>query len=82
MNKLHIDLLLGLRAAAQFGLGLDDLLTDMRRGRHAEVSKPELEQALRDLVDRSFADAFKSPLGGKRWRILALGESALREERL
>jgi hypothetical protein len=82
MNKLHIDLLIALRPAAQFGLGTADLLTDMRRGRHPELTEPEIERALRELADRSFIFAFKSPLGAKRWRISGQGESALQEERL
>jgi hypothetical protein len=82
MSKLHVDLLLALRGAAKFGVGVDELLTDLRRGRHRELALPDLEQALRDLADKSFATTFNSALGSKRWRITALGMSALQEESL
>ncbi|MBA4136755.1 MAG: hypothetical protein C0518_05510 [Opitutus sp.] len=82
MNALHVDLLLALRPAADFGLAAADLLTDMRRGRHSALTLPEIERALRELADRSFVFFFTSPLGSKRWRIGALGVSALQEEKL
>jgi hypothetical protein len=82
MNALHIDLLLALKAAAQYGLPLDALLADLRRGRHRGLTQPQLETALRDLADQSLATPFDSPLSGRRWRITALGTSALQEEGL
>jgi len=82
MSQLHTDLLLALRAAGQFGAAAEDLRTDMRRGRHRELAVPELEKALRDLADESHATRFTTALGTKRWRITALGASALQEEGL
>lgn len=82
MTKLHIDLMLALRGAGEFGGGVDELLTDLRQGRHRDLAKPELERALRDLADKSFATAFISALEKKRWRITSRGESALQEEGL
>lgn len=82
MSKLHIDLLLALRGAGSFGITRDDLLTDMRRGRHPELTLPELDRALRDLADQSLAHPFTSTLGAKRWAITGRGSQALQEERL
>ena len=82
MNELHIDLLIGLRAAKQYGLDVPTLLVDLRRGRHRDLAQPQLEQALRSLADDSFATTFTTVLKSKRWRITALGESALQEASL
>lgn len=82
MTKLHTDLLIALRAAGQFGLGVNELLTDLRQGRHRALTLPELEKALRDLADRAFAIAFTSPLGATRWSATAVGGRALQEEGL
>jgi hypothetical protein len=82
MNQLHTDLLLALRPAGIYGAAVDDLLTDMRRGRHRELTHPELEKALRDLADQSFAKTVTTPLKKKRWAITAVGTSALEEEGL
>ncbi len=79
MNKLQIDLLRAMRPAGDFGLGVDDLLADMRQGRHRELALPELEKALRDLADLSFAMAFISALKKKKWSITAIGARALQE---
>jgi hypothetical protein len=81
VNALLVDLLLALRAAAPRGLPADLLLTDMRRLRHASATLPQIEHALRDLADQRLV----APLGAvlsDRWRITALGRSALEEEGL
>lgn len=80
MSTLHVDILLALNGAGQFGLKLDTLLADLRRGRHRALALPVLEKALRDLADKSFATPFESALGESRWRIMGLGVSALQEE--
>lgn len=82
MNPLHRDSLLGLVAAREYGLPLAQLLTDLRTGAHRSLTQPQLEIALRDLADVSYVVAFDSPLSGRRWRITALGKSALAEEGL
>lgn len=82
MNQIHIDLLLDLRAHGQYGAKPADLLTDMRGGRHRELTQPDLDKALRDLADRSLATPYETVLKAKRWRITALGESALKEDGL
>lgn len=82
MKQLHIDLLFFLRPAGPFGLPVADLLNDVRRGRHRQATQPQVESALRDLADKSFATAFTSALDQPRWRITALGLSALQEEAL
>lgn len=82
MDQLLTDLLLALRAAGQYGAAPEQLLTDMRRGRHRALALPELEKALRDLADQSFAKTITTALKTKRWAITALGTSALEEESL
>ena len=82
MNALHIDLLIALRAPDRYGLALDALLTDMRRGRHRELTEPELLKALRDLADKGLAISFTSATGSARWRITYLGKAALIEDGL
>lgn len=82
MSKLHVDILLLLRAAGPYGLALDALLDDLRERRHRDLTLPQLERAARDLADKSFAEPFTSPLGKKRWRIAPLGETALSQEAL
>ncbi|MBI5693654.1 MAG: hypothetical protein HZC55_26555 [Verrucomicrobia bacterium] len=80
MTTLHIDSLVALGAAGDFGLPLDTLLADLRRGRHRSLAQPQCEKALRDLADRSLAAPYESELGVARWRITARGRSALAEE--
>ena len=82
MNTLHIDLLATLRASAAYGLSAADLLLRLRAGAHRALTLPEIETALRDLADRSLVAHFTSPLSGARWRLTALGASALQEEGL
>lgn len=82
MSKLNVHLLIALRAAGRFGAAEDDLLVDMRRGSHRELSAPDLVQALRDLADQSYVSAFNSALETKRWKITRLGTDALKEEGL
>jgi len=82
MNKLHRDTTLGLVAARENGLPLAQLLTDLRAGAYRSLTEPQLEIALRDLADVSYVVAFDAPFGGRRWRITALGKSALAEEGL
>lgn len=79
MNTLAIDILTQLRAPGRFGLSLADLLRDLRAMRHRALAFPELESAVRELADVSYVVPFRSPLSGERWRITALGESALKE---
>jgi len=82
MTTLHIDLILDLRVPAENGLAPDALLTDMRRGRHRNLSEPELLAALRDLADKALVIPFDGALGTRRWRITGRGEAALKEEGL
>lgn len=79
MNQLSIDLLRALHAAGQFGLLAVDLLADMRRGRHRDLTLPELESSLRALADDSLAKPFTDALRQKRWAITSVGASALQE---
>ncbi len=79
MNQLSIDLLRALQAAGQFGLVAVDLLADMRRGRHRDLTLPELETSLRALADERLAKPFTDALRQKRWAITAVGASALQE---
>lgn len=78
MTPLHIDTLVALRAAAQLGLPVDLLLTDLRRGRHPQLSADKLERTLRDLADARLA-ALETAAIGTRWRLTAHGASALEE---
>ena len=82
MDLLQIDLLLALRPAGQFGITAESLLGDMRRGRHRELTLPQLEIALRGLADLRHATPFTTALRQPRWRITAHGTSALVEEGL
>lgn len=82
MNTLALDILTTLRVAMQFGLGLPELLRDLRAMRHRALTQPELETAVRDLADKSYVTQFTSPISGARWRITALGHSILKEEGL
>lgn len=82
MNTLAIDILTQLRVPGKFGLGIADLLRDLRAMRHRELTQPQLEAAVRELADRAWVAQFTSPLSGARWRITALGESTLQEEGL
>jgi hypothetical protein len=82
MTPLHVDILLALNGAGAFGLPLANLLADLRRGRHRNLGVPQLECALRDLVDKSFVTPEESALGAERWRIMGHGKSALVEEGL
>ncbi len=82
MTTLHIDTLLALNAAGDQGLPVDTILADLRRGRHRQLALPEAERMLRDLADRTFATAYDTELGARRWRITARGKSALHEEGL
>ena len=79
MNPLHFNILVDLRTAGKFGQSLDRQLPMLRVSGHRGLTLPELETAMRDLSDKSFATPFEGALGGKRWRITALGESALVE---
>lgn len=80
MNTLHIDALVALNGAGEFGLPLANLLADLRRGRHRNLTQPQAEKALRDLADKSFVTPFDAELSGERWRITGRGKSALQEE--
>lgn len=82
MNQLTLNLLIELRQRAQYGDTGKNLLVLLRVGGHRGLTTPELEQALRDLADKSWVTPFDSPISGPRWRITALGESALKEEGL
>lgn len=82
MTPLQIDLLLALRAVGKYGLDLEGLAARLRQGAHRDLTLPQLERAARDLADQSFAEPYTSPLKAKRWRITALGESALTEAAL
>lgn len=81
MTPLHKDLLLALHAARPNGLTAELLTSDMRGLRHRSATVPQVQTALRDLADRSLAAPMAGPLTD-RWRITALGSSALTEEGL
>jgi hypothetical protein len=82
MTELHIDILIELRREAQFGLSEQKLLDRLRPEGHRELALPQLQLALRELLDASLANSFLSPLSGKRWRIMARAEAVLAEEGL
>lgn len=79
MNPLLLDILLALRDGKQFGLSVEILLPRLRAGDHRGLTVPQLETALRDLADQTFVTSMRGPLGGVRWRITAVGISALEE---
>lgn len=79
MNTLHIDILRQLAVMDFHGLPVDSIVTGLRLAAHRDATVPAVETALRDLADKSFATAFSPALGGTRWRITALGRSALQE---
>lgn len=81
MTPLSFDLLLALHAAKPYGFTTDTLLADMRQRRHRALTLPELETALRELADKRLAAPVEGLLSD-RWRITALGDSALAEEGL
>ena len=82
MTALHTDLLALLKSVGIYGLNAEDCLRRLRVAAHRDLTLPQTEQALRDLADKRFIAPFESPLSGKRWRITALGGSALNEEGL
>jgi hypothetical protein len=82
MSRLHLDILTELRQLTQYGLAPAGLLSYLRAGTHRDLALPDLQQALRDLSDKSFVTAYESALGGTRWRITGLGLSALKEAAL
>lgn len=79
MNTLAIDILTQLRQAGKYGHSLTDLANRLRAGSHRTLGEPALEIALRDLDDCTYVARFTAPLSGARWRITAMGESALQE---
>lgn len=79
MKHLRIHVLQALRGAGKYGLGVEQILTAMRLGSHRDLATPDLDRVLRDLADDSLVTTFNSVLEEKRWRITALGESALQE---
>jgi hypothetical protein len=81
MTKLHVDILIDLKAAGEFGLPLDNVVTDMRRGRHCDITEPEVRTALRDLADRTFVALCEGDLS-KRWMITGRGKVALQTEHI
>lgn len=82
MDKLKLDILFLLKPAQPYGLGVDTILRDLRVGRSRSLTLPELETAIRELADASLVTTVKSTLSGTKWRITAVGESALQEEGL
>jgi hypothetical protein len=78
MDSLHARLLVELRNLGKYGEEPTHLLTALRPSFRL-LAMPGLERALRDLADKSFITAFAGAIGGTRWRITALGESALQE---
>lgn len=81
-TPLHVDLCLALHGAGEHGLPIATLLADCRRGRHPQLTEPQLLAALRLIADRSLAVAFGSALGVQRWRLTGRGTVALAEEGL
>lgn len=81
-THLHADLLLALHGAGEHGVPVAHLLADCRRGRHPQLTEPQIIAALRLIADRSMAVSFGSALGVQRWRITSRGTSALAEEGL
>lgn len=81
MKKLHIHLLIEFRNLGKYGDTIEHLLTAMRPS-FRTLTLPELETAIRDLGDKSLVTNFEGIMTGTRWKITALGESALKEEGL
>lgn len=79
MNQLAIDILIELRNRTTYGDTEARLLSMLRVGGHRNLSAPELERALRELADQTIVTPFDVPLIGKKWRITARGESAMKE---
>ena len=81
MSPLHIALLLALRSVKPYGLPSGTLLTEARTGGLRTATQPEVEQALRDLADKSLVASVVGTLA-TTWRLTALGLSTLSEEGL
>jgi hypothetical protein len=79
LNPLALNILIELRNRQQYGDTEPRLLSMLRVGGERNLTAPELEKALRDLADKSWVTPFNAVLVGKKWRITALGESALTE---
>lgn len=69
-----------LRAAGALGMVEERLLVELRRQGYDDLSEPELKRLLRELLDKSWAVQVTPPLGSVRFRITALGDSALQEQ--
>lgn len=82
MSQLHIDILRALNGAGEYGIAIDDLLADMRRGRHRHLTRPEVERALREIGDEAWAVSFHSATKIKKWQITSIGTNALAEDGL
>ena len=69
-----------LRAGGKTGVPEERLLAELRREGFENTTAPELTALLRSAADKSWVTSFEPPLGAKRWRITALGESILQEQ--
>jgi hypothetical protein len=76
--QLHIDLLIVMRASLVPGLPEERLLNEARMAGH-ELTLPALRVELRALCDKGWASEMAQIIGGPRFRITALGRSALEE---
>ncbi len=76
-SRIHIAVLQALRAIGATGLSESGLANSARLAGFT-LTVPELAVELRTLGDQNLIAAF-TPLGGRRWRITALGESQLAE---
>ena len=76
-SNLHIAILQTLRAIGATGQN-ESGLANAARLAGFDLTLAELGVELRAVADENLIAAF-TPLGGKRWRITALGESQLAE---
>ena len=69
-----------LRALGELGAAEERILRDARAEGFVTLTAPALLTALRQLADQRYVTPYTPPLGGQRWRITALGTSALAEQ--
>lgn len=72
-------LLLALELSGELGMPENRLLADARAEGFVGLTAPQLELQLRAMADGRHVTPYDPQLGAKRWRITALGHSALVE---
>lgn len=72
-------LLSALGVAGAVGLTAETLLREARTEISAAITIRQLDTELRALADKSWITPFTPALAARRWRITALGQSALQE---